>query len=304
MAQPGNTLLAARRGALTAVGKGCSICAVMVDTNDPIQPNSQQAAVSSSLGPSEGATEGETFGRVSVPLPRYVQIAESFLRRIEAGELKAGERLPPERELGKTLGVTRSTIREAFDILEDRGLLVRQQGQGTFISTPKIERQAAKLVPFTRGMEKRGFKTQNRMVALKNVAAEASVADGLGINVGDPVFFIHRVRLINSEPVLMERLFVPGARFEHLDAFDFSARSLYEVMDTEYGVQVSRARQSLEPVAASAAEAGLLEIPAGAPLMLERRLAYDNDGYAVEYARDLFRGDRFRFVTEVAPLEV
>ena len=281
-----------------------NIAGTMVDTNNPILPNGQSPARSPVSGQSEEATETGTFGRVSVPSPRYVQIAESFLRRIEAGELKAGERLPPERELGKTLGVTRSTIREALDILEDRGLLVRQQGQGTFIAAPKIERQAAKLVPFTKGMEKRGFKTQNKMIALKNIAAEASVAEDLGIRVGDPVFFIHRVRLINGEPVLMERLFVPGARFERLDSFDFSARSLYEVMDTEYGVQVSRARQSLEPVAASAAEAELLEIPTGAPMMLERRLAYDNDGHAVEYARDLFRGDRFRFVTEVAPLEV
>jgi GntR family transcriptional regulator, N-acetylglucosamine utilization regulator len=276
----------------------------MVDTNDPIQPIGQSGVAELGSVPPEAAPERDTYGRVSVPAPRYVQIAESFLRRIEAGELRAGEQLPPERELGKTLGVTRATIREAFNILEDRGLLVRQQGQGTFISMPKIERQAAKLVPFTRGMEKRGFKTQNRMVGLKRIAAEASVAEGLGIRVGDPVFFIHRVRLINGEPVLMERLFVPGERFQRLDDFDFSARSLYEVMDTEYGVQVSKARQSLEPVAASAAEAGLLEVPPGAPLMLERRLAYDNDGHAVEYARDLFRGDRFRFVTEVAPLEV
>jgi GntR family transcriptional regulator len=276
----------------------------MVDTNNPIQPIGQSEAAELKSVPPEAASVRDPYGRVSVPSPRYVQIAESFLRRIEAGELKAGVRLPPERELGKTLGVTRATIREAFNILEDRGLLVRQQGQGTFITTPKIERQAAKLVPFTKGMEKRGFKTQNRMVDLKSIAAEASVAEDLGIRVGDPVFFIHRVRLINGEPVLMERLFVPGARFDHLDRFDLSARSLYEVMDTEYGVQVSGARQSLEPVAASATEAALLEIPPGAPLMLERRLAYDNAGQAVEYARDLFRGDRFRFVTEVAPLEV
>jgi GntR family transcriptional regulator len=74
-------------------------------------------------------------------------------------------------------------------------------------------------------------------------------------------------------------------------------------METEYGVVVHRARQSLEPVAASELEAQLLEISVGAPLMLERRLAFDQEDLPVEHARDLFRGDRFRFITEVAPLE-
>jgi GntR family transcriptional regulator len=157
-----------------------------------------------------------------MPAPLYIQIAESLLSRIESGELPPGARLPPERELGQTLGVTRATIREAFNVLEDRGLLIRRQGQGTFVTTPKIERQAAKLVPFTKGMEKRGFKTENKMIALQSIPAEASMAAELQIPVSDPVFFIHRVRQINKEPVLMERLFVPGSRFPDLDRYDFS----------------------------------------------------------------------------------
>jgi DNA-binding GntR family transcriptional regulator len=42
----------------------------------------------------------------------------------------------------------------------------------------------------------------------------------------------------------------------------------------------------------------------GAPLMMERRLAYDLEDQPVEHGRDLYRGDRFRFVTEIAPLEI
>jgi GntR family transcriptional regulator len=74
-------------------------------------------------------------------------------------------------------------------------------------------------------------------------------------------------------------------------------------METEYGVSVSRARQSLEPVVATAYEAKLLRVRPGAPLMLERRLTVDQEGQPVELAKDLYRGDRFRFVTEIAPLE-
>ena len=79
---------------------------------------------------------------------------------------------------------------------------------------------------------------------------------------------------------------------------------MYEVMQAEFGVTIKRARQSLEPVVASEYEAGLLGVAIGAPLMLERRLSYDEADQPIEHGQDLYRGDRFRFVTEMAPLEI
>jgi GntR family transcriptional regulator len=242
--------------------------------------------------------------RISVPSPLYIQIAESLLDRIESGELSPGTRLPPERELSKSFGVTRATVREALKVLEERGLLSRRQGQGTFVATPKIERQASKLVPFTKGMERRGYKAEIRLITLEKIPAEAPMAAELDILVGESIYFIHRLRLINNEPVLIERLFVPEARFSGLERYDLAHRSLYEVMEVEYGIEVARARQSLEPVSATDYEAELLGIKPRSPLMLERRLTFDQYDRPVERARDLFRGDRFRFVTELAPLEI
>jgi GntR family transcriptional regulator len=74
-------------------------------------------------------------------------------------------------------------------------------------------------------------------------------------------------------------------------------------METKYGISVTRARQSLEPVVAAEYEAELLQVNPGAPLMLEQRLSFDQDDQPIEYGNDLYRGDRFRFVTEIAPLE-
>jgi GntR family transcriptional regulator len=102
---------------------------------------------------------------------------------------------------------------------------------------------------------------------------------------------------------MLERFTVPAHRFPGFERYDFSSRSVYAVMEQEYGLAVVRARQSLEPVVATEYEAELLKVQPGAPLMLERRLGFDRDDQPVEYGRDLYRGDRFRFVTEVAPLE-
>lgn len=236
-------------------------------------------------------------------LPLYVQIAESLLERIESGELKPGERLPPERELSQTLGVNRMTLRQALQNLEVQGLLVRRQGDGTYVAESKIERQAGKLVPFTRGMKQRGYAPGAIVLSFERRLAEAAVAKELGVRVSAQVYFVHRLRLIKQEPVMLESFVLPVARFPDLEQFDLAKRSAYEVLETEYGVKISRARQSLEPAVATEYEAELLKISVGAPLMLEVRLALDEDDQPVEYGRDLYRGDRFRFVTEPAPLE-
>ena len=240
--------------------------------------------------------------RFATAVPLYIQIAEGLLDRIESGELSPGNRLSPERELSEALGVNRMTLRRALQLLETRGLLVRRRGDGTYVAGPKIERQAGQLVPFTRGMERRGYVPGARVITFERRPTKAGVARELELPVSAPVYFVRRLRLINQEPVMLERLTVPARRFPEFERFDLSSRSVYDVMEKEYGITVVRARQSLEPVVATEYEAELLGVEPGAPLMLERRLGLDQDDQPVEHGKDLYRGDRFRFVTEIAPL--
>ena len=242
--------------------------------------------------------------RLKRAVPLYIQIAESLLDRIESGDLRPGDRLPSERELSAMLGVNRMTVRRALQVLQSQGLLVRRRGDGTYVAAPKIERQAAKLVPFTKGMRQRGYVPGARVVTFERRPAEAAVARELQVPLSTPIYYIRRLRFINREPVMLERLSLPVSRFPGLERFDLNSRSIYEVMETEYGISVCRARQSLEPVVATEYEAELLDVEPGAPLMLERRVGFDQEDRPVEYGKDLYRGDRFRFVTEIAPLEL
>ncbi len=236
-------------------------------------------------------------------VPAYIQISENLLERIATGDLTPDERLPSERELSKTLKVSRMTLRAALHVLDNKGLLIRRPGDGTYIAQPKIERQAGKLVPFTEGMRLRGYQTGARIITLEQRPVKASVASQLKIAVSAPIYFIQRLRLINQEPVMLENFIVPIYRFPNLDTYDLETRSFYEIAETEYGITVQQAQQSLEAVSATEFEAELLKIILGAPLMLERRQAFDPDSHPVEYGQDLYRGDRFRFITEIAHME-
>lgn len=255
---------------------------------------------------SDGLSLGREIGpvRTKTTTPLYAQIAESFLEQITSGKLEPEVRLPSERELSKALNVSRMTLRMALDVLDSKGLIVRRPGDGTYVAKPKIERQAGKLVPFTKSMREHGYRTSARIIIFEQRLADVSVADKLNLPVSAPVFYCQRLRLINQEPVMLENLTMPIYRFPDFGQHDLENRSIYEIMETEYGITAYQAHQSLEAVPALEREAELLKIELGAPLMLERRLAFDKEDRPLESGRDLYRGDRFRFVTEVAPLEM
>jgi len=235
--------------------------------------------------------------------PVYKQIADHLLDQIELGKLRPGDRLPTERELSKRLNVNRMTVRRAFQSLESKGLINRIQGSGTYVAEPKIERQVSFLISFTRGMQRRGYVPGAKIIRFERRAVEDPIGKELKLADSAPAYHIHRLRTLNQEPVLLERLIIPIFRFPDLERYDLSIRSLYEVMEKEYSISVVHARQSLEPVLAFDYEAELLEVEPGTPLMLEKRLAFEQDGQPVEYGRDLYRGNRFLFVTDIAPLE-
>lgn len=252
----------------------------------------------------DSAANNSNSERFNLSLPLYLQIAESLLERIRVGELAPEQRLPSERELSKALNVSRMTLRAALQELDNKGLLVRRPGDGTYVAKPKIERQADKLVPFTESMRSRGYQASAQLIVFERRFAEVSVASKLKIPVSAQVFYFQRLRLINKEPVLLEKCTMPFYRFPDLEQYDLEKRSVYEIVETEYDIAPHHSEQSLEAVSATDFEAELLGIESGNPLMLERRLAFDKDDNPIEYGHDLYRGDRFRFITEIAPLEM
>ena len=62
-----------------------------------------------------------------------MQIVDQIRKLIEDGELKVGDRLPPERELCQKFGTSRASMREAFSVLETLGMIESRSGQGNFI---------------------------------------------------------------------------------------------------------------------------------------------------------------------------
>ena len=123
----------------------------------------------------------------------------------------------------------------------------------------------------------------------------------LRLDEGDEVYEVRRIRLADGRPIVLERSLFPAFRFPGMLDCRLDG-SLYELLEEKYGLRPHRARECLEPVTAGVREAEALEVAEGAPLMQVERTAYARTGEPLEFARDLFRGDRTRVVVWTSEL--
>jgi GntR family transcriptional regulator len=227
----------------------------------------------------------------------HTQIEDWLAGEIAAGTLVPGDKLPTEQDLATWFGVSRMTLRHALAELARRGLVTRAVGRhgGTFVAAPKLEQDLTSLAGFSEQLRRHGMVATARVLSASQRPAGPAAAAALRIGKDDPVYEVQRVRLADGKPIVLERSLFPAGRFPGMLDSRLDG-SLYELLEVRYGLRPHRARESLEPVTARVREAEALEVAEGAPLMLVERTAYARSGEPLEYARDLFRGDRTKVV--------
>ncbi|RJL31024.1 GntR family transcriptional regulator [Bailinhaonella thermotolerans] len=212
---------------------------------------------------------------------------------------KAGEAIPSERALCKELGVSRPTLRAAIDDLVRSGMLVREHGRGTFTGPRRV-------VQALRGTGTNAFYTPpaeghwlSRVLEFGVIPAGAPLSARLQISPPDPVVRIVRLRLVDDEPMSIERLHLPHALIPGLEPADLESGVFYRVLRERFGVDVSGAVQTIEATVTDETEAGLLHVPQHAPALLVERTTRDTLDRVVEFTRSIYRGDRYRVTSEL-----
>ena len=207
--------------------------------------------------------------------------SEQLRRRIVA-DVNAGDpgaKLGSERELAERYGTSRTSLRQVLAALEEAGLVHRVIGRagGIFISHGQVERNLSDVVGVPAFLASQGYVAGSRVLSTKIGVADQTTRQALQIGPGDYVVDITRVRLADGSPISLEHAQLPADRFPGLLEQQLGG-SLYELLESQYGLVNGRAMERIEAVNATDEEASLLGIEPQSALLLITRVTHDQHG--------------------------
>ena len=211
--------------------------------------------------------------------------------------LGVGTAIPSERQLSADLGVSRLTVRAALDELAREGYLVRRRGSGTYVQQPKISQELT-ITSFSEDMRRRGMVPGSRTLSMTTALAGAQLGRFLQVSPSEKILVIKRLRLADGETMAIETLHLPEKLVPGLQAKDLTG-SFYSLLHERYGISIASGTQAIEPTVTDEEESEALGVPLHSPAFLFERTSADAHDRTVEFVHSVYRGDRYRIVTEL-----
>ena len=209
-----------------------------------------------------------------------------------------GTAIPSERQLSADLGVSRLTLRAALDELAREGYVVRRRGSGTYVQQPKIAQELT-ITSFSDDMRRRGMVPGSRTLSMLTILAGARLGRSLNVSPSEQIVVVKRLRLADGETMAIETLHIPGVLVPGLTPKALDG-SFYELLRDRYGVTIVEGTQAIEPTVTNEEESEALGVPLHSPAFLFERTSRDEAGRTVEFVQSVYRGDRYRIVTELS----
>lgn len=229
----------------------------------------------------------------SSPVPLYFQIAEKFKKSIEDGTLQPGDRLDNELDLTEKLGVSRPTVRQAVQRLVEEGLVTRRRGIGTVVQPPRILRSVA-LTSLYDDLLAIHRHPETAVLGASETAADAEVAEVLGLRPGALVLSVERLRFADGTPLALMRNYLPAGLLRGHAEEILEKAGLYELLRAQ-GVRLHEGHQVIGARQATAREAKLLQAPRSATVLTMKRTTADVSGKPVEYGSHAYLAERYSF---------
>ncbi|MFC4426408.1 GntR family transcriptional regulator [Deinococcus navajonensis] len=221
---------------------------------------------------------------------RYLQVQQRLQEMLDGGEYQPGDKVPSERELALTLGVSRMTVRRAVDALVKLGLLERDSTTGTRVSPPKVRRllNHAHLHSITQMVAATGGRAGGRLLEFQMTPVAGRVAEKLQLSAGSPVVVIRRLRLVDEVPFCLETSYLSARRVPGLAAQDLmDGASLYQLLEDRYGISAAVGESMISVSFATRPEAEALNLPAQHAVLLYRSVVQDTQGQPFEYLKSV-----------------
>jgi GntR family transcriptional regulator len=238
------------------------------------------------------------------PVPFYFQLKRLIEDELERERWSPGERMPSEVELCKHFAVSRTTVRQALAELESEGRLQREKGRGTFVAE---RRPNSWFLQSSQGFYDEamhaGRRVTSQVLRCELEPLPGWAAEPLEAEAGAPGVALDRLRSVDGEAVMYVESHLDADLADAVLEAELVNESLYHVLRERRGVEVAGGRRVVQATTAHAELARLLEVQAGAPLLLVESVSWDAALRPFECYRAWHRSDRTKIVVQVVGTE-
>ena len=231
-------------------------------------------------------------------VPRYFQLKEFLEKRLLSGEFQPGDQFPTDQNLCLEYNLSRGTVRRAVDMLVEEGRLRREQGRGTFVTTPQLIPIFFRMSNFDEEMHQRGRTPSTKLIQRNVISATPDIAADLQLYPGEEVIEIVRLRLADGQPMAYEKRYLAYKMCPELLHEDLEKESIHHLLIDKYNIPLIKARHTIEAHSLTECEIELLKAQPGSAGFFVSRVTYTLNDQPVTLYQIIYRGDEYRFFAE------
>jgi GntR family transcriptional regulator len=230
--------------------------------------------------------------------PAYAQLVRILLAQIASGMFRPGDRLPSEAQLCERYGVSPMTVRRVVNILADRGVVMAEQGRGTFVKPLELSTATFDLDRLQQLFRDEG-QSRVKLSEVRITSASERTARKLAIEVGERTVYIRRLILQGEEPVLLHREHVIYDPTRPIIEAEMGVTALRGLFSGGGESDLKRGDLTIDATVLTEEEAALLHSKPGVPAFRLEHIFYDFDDRPVSWGWFICTSDRLCFTATI-----
>lgn len=229
-------------------------------------------------------------------VPLYIQLSNIIKEMIKNNELQEGHYLMSERDICKIQNISRMTVNKAIISLVNEGILERHQGKGTFVSYYKQKLTYEKMQGFTEIAEGKNLNVKNKVTKFKLDKPNEKIKKYLQLEDDSTlVFQIDRIRYINDEATILEKIYIPEFMCPTLNKDLIVNNSIYKLYREKYLHKTQKAKQVINPILINKSQAKLLDVDLNTLALKIDRVVFTDKDEVLEYTSSIFITDKHQY---------
>jgi GntR family transcriptional regulator len=223
-------------------------------------------------------------------MPLHIQLKDIIEKQIAERNLSG--QIPSERQYMQEYNISRSTVREAINLLVRQGILEKQHGKGTFVSLKPIHDWLGNLSSTTETIRNIGMKPGAKLITHYKTIPPTYIQEQTGFK---EAYFIKRVRYADDIAIGVERHYYPISIGEELIKYDLDNATLYDLVENELGIQFAEADQTISSGQMLPEDMVYLDVPTNTNVLIAERIIRDRAGTVLEMEEAFYRSDMYSF---------